>query len=201
MIKWTSLLLLSCFLILNACAPQEPSPPPPDYDQTKKMVVDILKTDEGKKAIKEIMTDEKMKQELIMDQSVVKQTIEQTLTSEQGADFWKKMFDDPKFAESFAKSLKTEHEKMMKALMKDPEYQAMVIDILKNPEVEKSMISVLKSQQFRSHLQKIMTETFESPLFKAKIQDLLIKAAEDMQKTKKQDEGQEGEGGGEQEGS
>ncbi|RAK16780.1 spore germination protein D [Anoxybacillus vitaminiphilus] len=197
MIKWTSLLLLNYFLLLSACAPQEPSPPPPDYDQTKKMIVDILKTDEGKKAIKEIMKDEKVKQELIMDQAVVKQTVEQALTSKKGADFWKKMFEDPKFAESFAQSLKTEQEKMLKALMKDPEYQAMIIDILKNPEVEKSMITVLKSKEFRTHLQQVMTETFESPLFKAKIQDLLIKAAEDMQGTKKKDEEQEGEEGGE----
>jgi spore germination protein D len=195
MTKWTSLLLLSYFLILSACAPQETSPPPPDYDQTKKMIVDILKTDEGKKAIKEIMKDEKIKQELIMDQVIVKQTVEQVLTSKKGADFWKKMFEDPKFAESFAKSLKTEQEKMLKTLMKDPEYQAMIIDILKNPEVEKSMITVLKSQEFRTHLQQVMTETFESPLFKAKIQHLLIKAAEDIQGTKKQDEDQEGEGG------
>jgi spore germination protein D len=194
MIKWTPLLLLSYFLILSACAPQEPSPPPPDYDQTKKMVVDILKTDEGKKAIKEIMKDEKVKQELIMDQAVVKQAVEQALTSKKGADFWKKMFEDPKFAESFAQSLKTEQEKMLKALMKDPEYQAMIIDILKNPEVEKSMITVLKSKEFRAHLQQVMTETFESPLFKAKIQDLLLKAVEDMQGTKKQDE-EQGDGG------
>jgi spore germination protein D len=196
MIKWTPLLLLSYFLILSACAPPEPSPPPPDYDQTKKMVVDILKTDEGKKAINEIMKDEKIKQELIMDQAVVKQTIEQALTSKKGEDFWKKMFKDPKFAESFAQSLKTEQEKMLKALMKDPEYQAMIIDILQNPEVEKSMITVLKSKEFRTHLQQVITETFESPLFKAKIQDLLLKAVEDMQGTKKKDEDQE-EGGGE----
>jgi spore germination protein D len=194
--NWTLLLLFSYFLILSACAPQEPSPAPPDYDQIKKMVVDILKTDEGKKAIQEVMTDEKIKQELIMDQAIVKQTIEQTLTSKNGEEFWKKMFEDPKFAESFAKSLKTEHEKMLKSLMKDPEYQAMIIDILKNPEVEKSMVTVLKSKEFRSHLQKVMTETFESPLYKAKIQDLLIKAVEDMQGGKKQGEEGEGEGGG-----
>ena len=38
-----------------------------DYDQTKKMIVDILKTDQGKKAIQDVLTDEKMKQALILD--------------------------------------------------------------------------------------------------------------------------------------
>jgi len=189
------LLLLSYLLILGACAPREISPAPPDYEQTKKMVVDILKTDEGKKAIQEVMSDEKIKQELIMDQAVVKQTIEQTLVSTKGEDFWKKMLSDPKFAESFAKSMKTEHERLLKDLMKDPEYQGMVIDILKNPEVEKSMITVMKSRDFRGHLQTVMTETFSSPLYQARIQGLLIKAAEEMQKGKKQG-GDEGGGGG-----
>ena len=195
------LLLLSYFLVLGACAPREISPPPPDYEQTKKMVVDILKTDEGKKAIHEVMGDEKIKQELIMDQGVVKQTIEQTLVSTKGEDFWKKMFSDPKFAESFAKSMKTEHEQMLKALMKDPEYQGMVIDVLRNPEVEKSMITVMKSREFRDHLQTVMTETFSSPLYQARIQNILLKAAQQMPKGQGQQGGggggAEGEGGGE----
>ena len=49
------------------------------------MVVDILKTDEGKKAIQDVMSDEQLRQELIMDQSVVTETIQSTLTSEKGA--------------------------------------------------------------------------------------------------------------------
>ncbi|MCL6587376.1 MAG: spore gernimation protein GerD [Anoxybacillus sp.] len=194
-----ALLLLLIFVMLSSCAPQESSPAPPDYDQIKKMVVDILKTDEGKKAIQDVMTEDKVKQQLIMDQTVVKQTIEQVLTSKKGMEFWKKAFEDPKFAESFAKSLKTEQEKTIKALMKDPEYQGMMMDILKSPEMEKASLTVLKSKEFRGHLQKVMTETFDSPLFKAKIQDLLIKAAENMQSTKKQSGG--GEGGGQQGGS
>ena len=196
--NWTLLLLLSYFIILGSCAPQESSPAPPDYDQTKKMVIDILKTDEGKKAIQDVMTEDKIKQQLIMDQTVVKQTIEQILTSKKGVEFWKKAFEDPKFAESFAKSLKNEQEKTIKALMKDPEYQGMMIDVLQNPEMEKALLTVLKSKEFRGHLQKVMTETFDSPLFKAKIQDLLIKAAENMQGTKKQGGT---EGGGEDSGS
>ncbi|KHF28870.1 Spore germination protein GerD precursor [Anoxybacillus sp. BCO1] len=39
------------------------------------MVVDILKTDEGKKAIQEVMSDEKVKQQLVMDQEVVKKRL------------------------------------------------------------------------------------------------------------------------------
>lgn len=46
------LLVFSYVLTLAGCAQQEKIPAQPDYDQTKKMVVDILKTDEGKKQFK-----------------------------------------------------------------------------------------------------------------------------------------------------
>jgi spore germination protein D len=189
--KLSFLFLLLPLLILSACGGGggQASANQPDYEETKKMVVDILKTDDGKKAIQDIMSDEKVKQKLIMDEGVVKETIVTTLTSDKGSEFWKKSFEDPKFAEAMAKSMKGENEKLLKDLMKDPEYQGMVMDILKDPEIQKEIGETLKSKEYREHLQKVVTETFESPLFKAKIQDILLKAAGEMQ-------GQGGEQGG-----
>lgn len=40
------------FLVLVACAQEKEAKSELDYDQTKKMIVDILKTDQGKKAFK-----------------------------------------------------------------------------------------------------------------------------------------------------
>ncbi|MBM7705106.1 spore germination lipoprotein GerD [Metabacillus iocasae] len=190
----------TCALLLGACAPQDEEGGM-DYDQTKKMVVDILKTDDGKKAIQEVLKDEEIKKELVMDQAMVKETITTTLTSEKGVDFWKQTFSDPKFAETFAKSVQKEQEALMKKLIKDPEYQASLMEVLKNPEMEKQVVEVLKGQEFRAHLQKVMTETFESPLYKAKIQDLLMKAAAETQgegsSKEKSEEGSEESGGSE----
>ena len=173
------LLLLPFFIVatLTGCAQNDTSAARMDYEETKKMVVDILKTDDGKKALQEVMKDDGMKQELVMDQAIVSQTIETTLTSDKGTEFWKKSFEDPKFAESVAKSMKAEHEALLKSLMKDPEYKAMMIEVLKDPEITKEVTTLLKSKEYREHLQKVMTETFESPLYKAKIQDILLKAA------------------------
>lgn len=203
--KWTLLVFGLLFLLFSGCAPQDLNTGELDYEKTKKMIVDILKTDDGKKAIQEIFTDEKMQQQLIMDQAVVQESIEKTLTSDKGAEFWKKTFEDPAFAETFAKSMRKEHEKLMKSLMQDPQYQGLLLDVLNNPEVDKQMIGILKSKEYRQHLQKAISDTFESPLFKAKIQDILIKAAEEMQGTKKQgDEGSQGQqsgGGSNQEGA
>lgn len=173
------LLLLPFFIMaaLTGCAQTDTGAARMDYEETKKMVVDILKTDDGKKALQEVMKDDGMKQELVMDQAIVSQTIETTLTSDKGTQFWKKSFEDPKFAESVAKSMKSEHEALLKSLMKDPEYKAMMIEVLKDPEITKEVTTLLKSKEYREHLQKVMTETFESPLYKAKIQDILLKAA------------------------
>jgi spore germination protein D len=194
------LLLFTCLFTLVSCSGGgEQGSGQADYEETKKMVVDILKTDDGKKAIQEVMADDKMKQSLVMDQAIVTETIQQTLTSEEGSKFWTKTFEDPKFAETFAKSMQAEHEKIIKGLMKDPDYQKMMIELLQNPEVEEQVLTVLKSAEYRGHLQQVITETFESPLFKAKLVDVIIKSAEQMQQSgdKKKEEGGGKEGGDE----
>ena len=54
-------IFVSSFLLiaLAACAQGKETKSELDYDQTKKMIVDILKTDQGKKAIQDVLTDEK----------------------------------------------------------------------------------------------------------------------------------------------
>jgi spore germination protein D len=195
--KYSFLFLLPLILLVACSGGGEAGSSQVDYDETKKMVVDILKTDDGKKAIQEVMKDDKMKQELVMDQAIVTDTISKTLTSDKGTEFWKKSFEDPKFAESVAKSMKDGNEKLLKDLMKDPEYQGMMMDLLKDPEIQKEITEVLKSKEYREHLQKVVTETFESPLFKAKLEDILLKAAGEMKEggAEKSKEGEDSSGG------
>jgi spore germination protein D len=179
-------------VLISGCAPREESGGQIDYEETKKMVVDILKTDDGKKALQEVMKDEEMKQTLVMDQKIVTETIQTTLTSDKGAKFWQKVFEDPKFVESFAKSLQEEHEKVIKSLMTDPEYQKLLIEVFQDPEMQKTMQTAIKSQEFRKHLQEVVMETLSSPLYKAKIQETLLKAAEEAGQGGGQAKGGEG---------
>ena len=65
--------------------------------------------------------------------------------------------------------------------MNDPEYRGMMIQVFKEPEIQKEMADALKSKEYRAHLQSVISETIESPLFKAKMQELLLKAAEETQ--------------------
>lgn len=109
-----------------------------------------------------------------------------------------KSFEDPAFAESIAKSMEKEHELLLKKLMKDPEYRSMMVEIMKNPELHKEVEDLLKSNEYRKHVQKVITETFESPLFKAKIQDLIIKAAGEVQSGKQESQGGDKPDGGDQ---
>jgi spore germination protein D len=182
--KCMSLLLLIA-VFLTGCSSNESSGGGQiDYDQTKKMVVDILKTDDGKKAIQDIMSDGAMKQKLVMDQQVVADTIQQTLTSDKATDFWKKTYSDPKFAQSVAKNMKTENQQLLKELMNDPEYRTMMIQVFKEPEIQKDLADALKSKDYRTHLQQVISETIQSPLFEAKMEQMLVKAAENISKGK-----------------
>lgn len=205
--RYSLLMILGIsILVFSGCAPKEESAGQIDYEETKKMVVDILKTDDGKTALQEVMKDEEMKEVLVMDQKVVTETIQSTLTSDKGAQFWQKVFEDPKFVETFAKSLQSEHEKVIKTLMTDPEYQKLLIGIFQDPEMQKTMQTAIKSQEFRTHLQDVIMETLSSPLYKVKIQETLLKAAQEAGQqssggqSSEQQSGNGQESGGEQSG-
>ncbi|MEH7112814.1 spore germination lipoprotein GerD [Neobacillus niacini] len=188
------LLLLITVFLASCASPEASGGEQIDYDATKKMVVDILKTDDGKKAIEEVMSNDKMKESLVMDQKVVSDTIQQTLTSENATEFWKKTFSDKKFAQGVAKSMRAENEKILKDLMNDPEYRGMMIEVFKEPEIQKEMADALKSKEYREHLQTVISETIESPLYQMKIQELLLKAAEETKA--KESKSKEKSGGG-----
>ncbi|MCU9615179.1 spore germination lipoprotein GerD [Caldibacillus lycopersici] len=175
-------LLLFCLTIFaNGCSTQN-NAAEVDYDETKKMVVDILKTDDGKKALKEVLADEELKQELVMDNTVVADSIAKTLVSDKGKEFWKTSFEDPDFVKAYAESMKTENENLLKGLIKDPEYRTMLVEVLHDPELETELSDLLKSTDYRKHLQSVITETIESPLYQAKIQEILLKAASEQNK-------------------
>ncbi|MBM7573054.1 spore germination lipoprotein GerD [Aquibacillus albus] len=167
-----------------------------NYDQTKKMVTDILKTEDGQKAITEVLKDEEMQKKIVIESDTVKKSIEETLTGDKGKEFWTKMFEDPKFVESFAKSMQDKQEDVMKQLMSDSEFQKKMIELMQNPEMEDQLLSVLKGQQFREHLEKTIEETMNTPMFKAKVSDIVLKAAEQMKTGEGQGGGGE-QGGGE----
>jgi spore germination protein D len=204
--NWMFVLIITFgFIYLQGCTPAA-AEEKGSYEETKKMLVDLLKTDDGKKAIKEVLTDEKVKQEVVMDQPFVKKSIEDTLTSKKGQDFWKEMLKDPKAAEALAKSMQKQNEEMLKKMMDDPDYRKKMIELMKDPEVEKDIMELLTSQKYREQQKKVLMETFESPLMKAQIAEMIkktvqeeIKSGESLKKDDKSG-GKSDEDSGSQEG-
>lgn len=164
-----------------------------DYESTKKMVADILKTDEGKKAITEVLSSDDMQQTYVVESPAMKEAVTEALSSDKGKEFWEKMFKDPKFVEAYALAMQEQQKDVLKNLMSDSEYQKKLIEILSNPDMEKQLLTVVTGQEFRSHLEKVMEETFSSPIFQAKLADLILQAAQEM---KPPQESGGGEGGG-----
>jgi len=84
-------LIFTLFMTLNlilttACGGGSTTNKDGNYEATKKMVVDILQTEDGKKALRELMTDEEMKKHLIIESDAVQDSINNVLTSEKGTE-------------------------------------------------------------------------------------------------------------------
>ena len=182
-------------LLLTGCNGNTDKKGTVDYESTKKMVTDILKTDEGKKAITEVLSGDDMQQTYVIESPAMKEAVTEALSSDKGKEFWEKMFKDPKFVESFAIALQDQQKDVLKNLMSDSEYQKKLMEILSNPDMEKQFLTVVTGQEFRSHLEKVMEETFSSPMFQAKLADLILQAAQEMKPP------QEGQGSGGSSGS
>ncbi|TGB00878.1 spore germination lipoprotein GerD [Halobacillus salinus] len=181
MSNWLRIMCLLLFItLLTACSGGSSSGEQSDYDETKKMVVDILKTDDGKKAITEVLSNEEMQQSMALESEVVSQTVSDTIVSDKGKEFWTKLFSDPKFVQGFNKVLQDQQKELMKGLMKDAEYQKLMIDLYSNPEMMEQMVTVMEGQKFRKYLETTINETLNSPVFEAKMTDTLLKAAEKM---------------------
>lgn len=199
MIK-TRNILLGIILFLTGCAIEDEAREK-DYDATKKMVMDIVQTEEGKKAIRDVMRDDEMKKLLVIDADETKQAIEETLSSEQSVDMWKKLFEDPTFIEVFYKSVEDEHKKFMEKLLADPAIQEKVMEILEDPKMTDQFEKLMKSTTYKEHLKKVIEETYETPTFKKRTHDIMKKIIEEKDKdeNKKKEKSQKEEAPDEEE--
>lgn len=193
--RFALVFLIPFSLMLASCGAQQ-GKAELDYEQSKQMMIDVLKTDEGKKALMEILADDKAKQHLVIESEVVKTTISESLVSKEGQEMWQKLFADPKFLDNFLTAIAKEQEKMLKHLMNDAEFQKKMLELMQNPEMEEQTLKVLKSQKFKEHMEKSIIETIENPVFQAKLLKSLEKSSEEQGKEKESEKG--GSGGQEQ---
>ena len=170
--KYFALLLMSLGLLASCSSPAAQ----PSYEENKKMFIDALQTEDGKKAIRTLLADPQFTELLILDSEQVKTSVEQTMLSKEAEDFWKEVYSDPKFSETMAKSMVKQQEELMKALMKDPTYLKDLETFFGSAEMKKELSKVLESSDMRKEMQKVVEETIQSPLLQAKWQKLVEEA-------------------------
>ncbi|OAJ72261.1 spore gernimation protein [Brevibacillus sp. SKDU10] len=183
--------VIACGLLLSSCGTTSQNQSQPDYKSTKTMVLDILQTDEAKKTMETMMKDESFQKNLIMNPETVRTTLIQSIAKPDNPHI-KKAFKDPKFTSTLAKSMKDENKKLLKELMKDPEYQQMMLSILKDPDYEKSLLDLMKTSAYRKQTMQIMKDSLESPMFQAEMLKIMMKAQEDMMNPQSLNEGTKG---------
>ncbi|MER2040046.1 MAG: spore germination lipoprotein GerD [Solibacillus sp.] len=192
-------LLLPFFLLLLAGCGDAKSTTL-SYEEVKKIMVDAVQTEEGKKAIRQLFEEKSFRELLVLDTEEVKKATEETLLSKEANEFWIKTFEDPKFKESFAKSMKKQQQDLMKDLMADASYQEDLISFFSQPDMQKQLETILKGTTMRKEIEKVVMETIDNPLLQTKWQELIKKSGE-AASSDKGSGGSGGESGGSKGGS
>ena len=148
------------------------------YDEIKKIMVDSLQTEDGKKTIRELLTDQSFRDLVVLEHDEVETAMKTTLLSEEAEEFWKKTFEDPKFKETLAKSMKEQQEVVMKALLTDADYQEKLTKFFDQPDMQKQLESILKGAALRKQMEEVTMETIENPLLQTKWEELIRKSGE-----------------------
>lgn len=162
---------LSMLVLLSGCAGS--SSEQPSYQENKKMVLDMLKTDDGKKTIKELLEDKDMQAAIVFDTPVIKKTILDTFHSDQGKKLWTDLVADPVFAKKLAQTMMHENESLLKKMMKQPDYQGMMMDVLRAPKMEQDYLNLLRTKPFREQLKTEIQEAIASPAFDKVVTDAI----------------------------
>ncbi|RAL23296.1 hypothetical protein DL897_13110 [Thermoflavimicrobium daqui] len=185
--KYFLFVLILIFSLTSCSSPSPEAGTTPDYQKTKEMVLDLIRTSEGKKALKDLMSDPEFKQAIIVSNQELEETISKSLTNQHTKKEWEKLLSKPKVADNLAKATEKQQKELVKILLKDPEYQKLLLDIMKDPAFSKQVIQLLKSQEFRKETMKVMEEAIQIPSFQEKLKKLFQQGGQ---------KGGEGGGGG-----
>lgn len=182
-----ALALAACALLMQAgCGAGQQSGSMMSYEETKSMVLDILRSEEGRKAVQQASAGGEGGMQALSEEQhhMLAAKVKDVLTD---AEYAKKIRDimlEPKFAGEFAKVIVKEDKQLHKDLLKDPEYQTMLMDAFNNEETEKMILNVMKGPEYRKHAMTIFRETLQNPLFKAELMDMMKKVLEEETKPK-----------------
>ncbi|MEK5257018.1 spore germination lipoprotein GerD [Paenibacillus sp. FSL F4-0125] len=196
-------LALGFVMALTACGGEQTSSSSGQgsYKETKTMVLDILKSDEGKKAVEESLSSSSsggtsgmsMKMMPLQTTEEIKTAVKDTLTAPEYQKEIEKIMTDPKFAGDFAKAIQSQSKELHLQLIKDPTYQKSVEEIMKSPEMMTMFLNLTKTPDYRKQSMKTMQESMQTPLFRMEVLNLLKKVVqEELEPKEKKDKASEG---------
>lgn len=195
--RWIAGLTGMLLAVLGACSPSpKPESKQQDYQETKQMIVDVLQSQEGKKAFQELLKEPEFRNEIIINDHEFEQAFQKLLTDPKMSKQLETVLAKTEVASNFAKVTQKEQAQLSKQLMKDPEYQKMMMDLWKDPEYTKQLLQLMKSQDYRKQTMKVMEEALDNPMFKEKFSKLMEEA---MKKQQQGESGGQKQGGGGQE--
>ena len=165
-------------------------------------MMDSIQTEDGKKAIRQLLQDPSFRDLIVLEHDEVQTAINTTLLSEDSKEFWKKQFEDPSFQENIAKSMKEQQTEIMKELINDATYQEDLISFFGQSEMQKELENALKSTTLRKQMEEVVMETIENPLLQTKWQQLIKESGEGTSDEKSKESGGSSEesGGGSESG-
>ncbi|MDP4095913.1 spore germination lipoprotein GerD [Paenibacillus sp. P96] len=219
--KWPHYRLVCAILcigiVLSGCgSDQNYASPQPSYKEMKSMVVDILKSDEGRKAVEEAMTSQgggstlggnsggTMGMKMLSSTATpsdLKTAVKDTLTAPEYQKEFEKIMTDPAFAGEFAKAISKKNKELHLQLIKDPSYQKSMQEMFKSPEVSAMLLDMTKSPEYRKQTMTVMQEAMQNPLFRLEVLNLLKTVVqEELQPEEKKKSGGGGGQGGESSG-
>ncbi|WP_255507999.1 spore germination lipoprotein GerD [Lysinibacillus sp. BW-2-10] len=193
--------LLFVVLLLASCS--ENTNPTMSYEEVKKMVIDSVQTEDGKKAIRQLLEDPSFRELIVLEHDEIEASINDTLLSKDAEEFWKKTYADPKFKEAMAKSMKEQQTEIMKDLIKNSSYQEDLIKFFGQEEMQKEFATILKSKDMRKQMEEVVKETLQDPILQTQWVEIIKKSGESGSsgEEKKGESGGGGESGSGGEGS
>ncbi|KAF6556345.1 spore gernimation protein [Paenibacillus sp. EKM202P] len=220
--NWTRLRFVSMVCVLGVAlsgcgSDQGSAPPQTSYKEMKTMVVDILKSDDGKKAVEEALIGEKEGQSgqsgggggaggsmgikmLMPTQSAeqMKIAVKDTLISPEYKKEIEKIMTDPRFAGEFAKAINSQSKQLHMQLIKDPSYQKSIEAMLKSPELTKMYMDLTKTPEYRKQSMTVMHDAMQNPIFRLEVMNLLKTVVQEELQPKVEKKGGEQGGSGDQ---
>ncbi|MBW4084624.1 spore germination lipoprotein GerD [Paenibacillus sp. S150] len=202
---WTGGFLLCMTVALTACGSEQSSSSSGQgsYKEMKTMVVDILKSEEGKKAVEEALSTPSsgsegssvsglsMKMMPLQTTEQIRIAVKDTITAPEYQKEIEKIMTDPQFAGDFAKAINSQSKELHLQLIKDPSYQKSVAEIMKSPEMMKMFLDLTKTSDYRKQSMTIMQEAMQNPLFRMEVLDLLKTVVQDELQPKVEKEGEQ----------